>query len=72
MLQRDIVRLTVMSRSAVASGVSSLVSANVIRIGDYNSERFTGLVLVPDVDQLKDYALREVREREVRPLLRQS
>ena len=71
-LQRDIVRLTVMSRSAVASGVSSLVSAHVIRIGTDNSERFTGLVHVPDVEQLKDYALSEVREREVRPLLRQS
>ena len=71
-LQRDIVRLTVMSRSAVASGVSSLVSAQVIRIGTDNSERFTGLVHVPDVEPLKDYALSEVREREVRPLLRQS
>jgi len=71
-LQRDIVRLTVMSRSAVASGLSSLVSAEVIRIGTDNSERFTGLVQVPDVEKLKDLALSEVREREVRPLLRQS
>lgn len=70
--QRDIVRLTVMSRSAVASGVSSLASAKAIRIGDDNSERFTGLVHVPDVERLKDYALSEVREREVRPLLRQN
>lgn len=71
-LQQDIVRLTVMSRSAVASGIASLMSAGVIRVGANNKERFTGVVHVPDVDQLKDYALSEVRERQVRPLLRQS
>ena len=67
--QREIVRLTVMSRSAVAGGISTLSAAGLIRIGDDNSERFAGLVHVPDVDQLKDYALGEVRERQVRPLL---
>ena len=67
--QRDIVRLTVMSRSAVAGGISTLASAGLIRIGDENSERFSGLVHVPDVDQLKEYALSEVREKQVRPLL---
>ena len=69
MRQRDIVRLTVMSRSAVAGGISRLTSADLIRIGDDNSERFSGLVHVPDVDRLKDYALSEVREKQVRPLL---
>ena len=67
--QRDIVRLTVMSRSAVAGGISRLTSTGLIRIGDDNSERFSGLVHVPDVDRLKDYALNEVREKQVRPLL---
>ena len=67
--QRDIVRLTVMSRSAVAGGIARLTDADLIRTGDENSERFTGLVHVPDVDRLKDYALGEVRERQVRPLL---
>ena len=67
--QRDIVRLTVMSRSAVAAGISRLTSADLIRIGDDTSERFSGLVHVPDVDRLKDYALSEVREKQVRPLL---
>ena len=67
--QRDIVRLTVMSRSAVAGGISRLASVDLIRIGDDNSERFSGLVHVPDVDRLKDYALSEVREKQVRPLL---
>ena len=67
--QRDIVRLTVMSRSAVAGGISKLTSEELIRIGDDNSERFSGLVHVPDVDRLKDYALSEVREKQVRPLL---
>ena len=55
--QRDIVRLTVMSRSAVAGGISTLTSADLIRIGDDNSERFSGSVQVPDVGLLKDYAL---------------
>ena len=67
--QRDIVRLTVMSRSAVAGGISRLTSADLIRIGDDNSERYSGLVHVPDVVRLKDYALSEVREKQVRPLL---
>ncbi len=67
--QRDIVRLTVMSRSAVAGGISTLAAEELIRIGDDNSERFSGLVHVPDVDRLKDYALSEVREKQVRPLL---
>ena len=68
--QRDIVRLTVMSRSAVASGISRLAADELIRIGDDNSERFSGLVSVPDVSRLKEYALSEVREKQVRPLLR--
>ena len=67
--QRDIVRLTAMSRSAVAGGISTLTSSDLIRIGDENSERFSGFVNVPDVGLLKDYALSEVREKQVRPLL---
>ena len=68
--QRDIVRLTVMSRSAVAGGISRLAAADLIGIGDDNNDRFAGLVQVPDVDRLKDYALSEVREKQVGPLLR--
>ena len=67
--QRDLVRLTVMSRSAVASGISRLAASDLIRIGDENSERFSGLVHVADVGRLKDYALSEVREKQVRPLI---
>ena len=58
-----------MSRSAVASGISTLADEELIRIGDSNSERFSGFVSVPDVGLLKDYALSEVREKQVRPLL---
>ena len=68
--QSEIARLTVMSRSAVAAGISGLSSAKLIRTGDTNGERFSGIVHVPDVDQLKDYAYSEVREKQVRPLLR--
>ena len=67
--QREIGRLTVMSRSAVASGISTLAGEELIRIGDDDSERFSGSVHVPDVDRLKDFALGEVREKQVRPLL---
>ena len=67
--QRDIVRLTAMSRSAVAGGISTLATADLIRIGDDNSDRFSGSVHVPGVDRLKDYALGEVREKQIRPLL---
>ena len=70
--QRDIVRLTVMSRSAVASGISTLAALELIRVGDGNSERFSGLIYVPDVDLLKDYALGEVREKQIRPLLQSN
>ena len=70
--QRDLVRLTVMSRSAVAGAISRLVAADLIRIGDDNRERFSGLVHVPDVDRLKDYALSEVRGKDVRPFLRRN
>ena len=67
--QRDIVRLTVMSRSAVAGGISILTSSGLIRIGDDNKERFSGVVHVPNVDRLKDYAHGEVRDKQIRPLL---
>ena len=70
--QRDIVRLTVMSRSAVSGGISRLAAADLIRIGDENSARFSGMVHVPDVDRLKAYVLSEVYERQVLPLLRSN
>ena len=69
--QGDIVRLTVMSRSAVSAGIMTLVSDEVIRIG-INKERFSGKIHVPDVDRLKDYVFRDVWERQVRPLLQQN
>ncbi len=68
--QQDIVRLTVMSRSAVASAISRLSAADLIGIGDDERERFSGVVLIPDVDKLKHFAFSEVREKQVRPLLR--
>ena len=67
--QKDLTRLTTMSRSAVADGLSILVKAHVIRLGDDRSSRFSGVVLVPDVDPLKDHAFAEIRDREIRSLL---
>ena len=67
--QRDLCRLTTMSRSAVADGVATLTEAKAIRMGGHRPSRFTGVVLVPDVDRLKDQAFVEVQGREIRPLL---
>ena len=67
--QRDLCRLTTMSRSAVADGLSALTQAEAIRLGGDRPSRFTGVVLIPDVDRLKNQAFLEVRDREIRPLL---
>ena len=67
--QKDLTRLTTMSRSAVADGLSTLAKAQVIRLGSGRSSRFSGVVLVPDVDPLKDHAFAEVRDKEIRSLL---
>ena len=67
--QKDLVRLTTMSRSAVADGLTALAGAEAIRVGNEPSARFAGVVLVPDVDRLKDHAFAEVRDRAIHPLL---
>lgn len=67
--QKDIARLTTMSRSAVAAGLAELARAKVIRLGDDHGSRYAGVVLVPDVDRLKDRAFLDVQQREIRPLL---
>ena len=67
--QKDLVRLTTMSRSAVSDGLSKLIDAGVVELGGERPTRFAGVVLVPDVDSLKDQAFSDVRDREIRPLL---
>ena len=67
--QKDLVRLTTLSRSAVAAGLSELAATGAIRWGDGPGARFKGEVIVPDVDALKDQAFADVRARELRPLL---
>ncbi|MYE05837.1 MAG: Crp/Fnr family transcriptional regulator [Chloroflexi bacterium] len=67
--QKDIGRLTTMSRSAVAAGFAELAEAKAIRWGAEPGARFTGEVLVPDVELLKEHAFLDVREREIQPLL---
>ena len=69
--QKDLARLTTMSRSAVADGLNSLVSLGAIRQNGESTARFAGEVLVPDVDFLKDNAFADVREKTIRPLLSQ-
>ena len=67
--QKDLTRLTAMSRSAVADGLTALANARVIHLGNARKSRFAGVVMVPDVDLLKDHAFAEVKGREIRPLL---
>ena len=67
--QKDLTRLTAMSRSGVADGLAALVKADVIQLGGRRSARFSGMVLIPDVDPLKDHAFAEVRDKEIRFLL---
>ncbi len=69
MRQKDIGRLTTMSRSAVAAGLAELAEAGAITWGDAASGRFKGEVSVPDVESLKERAFRDVREREIGPLI---
>ena len=66
---RDLVRLTTMSRSAVADGVSLLLDAGVIGLGADRPARFSGMVLVPEVDSLKEHAFAEVRDKDIRSLV---
>ena len=61
--QKDLGRLTTMSRSAVAAGIASLSESNTINLGDDLPVRFSGVVQVPDVDLLKYHAFSEVRTR---------
>ncbi len=66
--QKDLGRLTTLSRSAVAAGLTELAESGAIRWGDGPGARFRGEVLVPDVDALKDRAFADVR-REIQPLI---
>ena len=67
--QTDLIRLTTMSRSAVADGLGSLVMAEAILLDGDSSVRFTGKVKIPDVERLKYQAFAEIRDKEIRSLL---
>lgn len=67
--QKDLARLTTLSRSAAAIGLAELAEAKVIAWGDGPGARFAGEVLVPDVEKLKQQAFLDVRTREIAPLL---
>ena len=69
-LQKDLIRLTTMSRSAVADGLGSLATEGaILLLNSHHSDRFAGEVTVPDVERLKYQAFAEVRDREIRSLL---
>ena len=60
--QKDLGRLTTLSRSAVADGLTDLTDSGAIRLGSGEETRYSGRVSVPDVDYLKDCAFSEVRK----------
>ena len=60
--QKELGRLTTLSRSAVADGLTKLTKSSAIRLGNGKAPRYSGNVLVPNVDRLKDYAFSEVRD----------
>lgn len=59
-LQTELMRLTAMSRTAVADGLRQLVDVAVIATGE--RRRFAGRITVPDVDALKDAAFEDARQ----------
>ena len=67
--QKDLARLTTMSRSAVADGLAALMDSSAISQGNEPPTRFSGVVSIPDVERLKDCAFEEVRDRTIQPLM---
>ena len=63
--QKDLGRLTTLSRSAVADGLTALAEASAISFGKDRSARFAGEVLVSDVDYLKGWAFAEVKRQAI-------
>ena len=60
--QRDLARLTTMSRFAVADGLATLKDTGAITFGRGAPDRFAGEVHVPSVDALKDQAFAGILE----------
>lgn len=67
--QKDLARLTTLSRSAAAVGLAELAEAKVIAGRDGPGARFRREARVPDVDALRQQAFFDVRTREIGPLL---
>ncbi len=70
--QKDLARLTTMSRSAVADGLAELVRTGAVQLDEGGQARFGGLILVPDVEHLKNAAFAEVRDRTIVGLVEQA
>jgi len=61
--QTELMRLTVLSRTAVVRGLRELEDAGVITSdGDEQRRYFSGRILIPDMDRLKDFAFADVRK----------
>jgi len=70
--QKDLARLTTMSRSAVADGLADLIGAKAIQLDEGNQARFSGHIRIPDVEHLKNAAFSEVRDRTIVRLVEQA
>lgn len=69
--QGELARLTTMSRSAVADGLSEIARQGVISI-EGSGNRFSGVILIPSVAELKNAAFDDVRTREIRSLVKRD
>lgn len=69
--QKELVRLTATSRTGVSLALATLAEAGLISVRrPVRRDRYiTGELLVPDVQQLKDFAFSDVRERVINRLV---
>lgn len=69
--QKELVRLTAMSRTGVSEGLARLSDDGLIRVEQLRGEKryITGRLGIPDVTQLKQRAFSDVLDRQVRRLV---
>jgi CRP-like cAMP-binding protein len=69
--QGELARLTTMSRSAVADGLAEISRKGIISVPG-SGTRFSGVILIPSVAELKSAAYEDVRTREIQSLITQG
>ena len=71
--QKEVMRLTAMSRSSVAEGLKELLRADIVQKMDASHGKLgSGELLVPDVSRLKDVAFSAVEKNEIARLVEEQ